>query len=244
MKSAISIILTCVLAVVSIGVTAVGLIGARQNHENTLCVGLDAKVCDWPQIQFIDSKGVKAVMDRDFGGYVNKPLSSIDTDVLEKVLLEQGYIGKCIAWTTPDGILHVEVCQRTPVLKLSQSDGIWYADDEGKCFKVKQDWCAGLPEIAGQGKIEDKKWIEGASRIGHWLQDNERWKAEIERINSDEKGDLDIKLAGRSENFIFGQPEDVEVKFRRIGEYLEKIAPRGIEYTSVSVKYKGQIICK
>lgn len=244
MKKAIDIIMTSVLAAVTLSVTAVGLIGMKHSEEDKLCVGLDAVVTDYPQTRFIDSKGVRAVLDRDFGGYVNKPLNSIDTDLAEKVLLKQGFIKECSVWTTADGILHAKVSQRPPVLKLETGNGLWYADEEGKCFKVAEDWCPGLPAISGQVRLNDVRWVEGVSDMGHWLRNNGKWNAEVSSIRSDEDGELELELRGRSEVFAFGQPEDIEAKFHRLGEYLEKVAPKGIEYTSISVKYKGQIICK
>ena len=48
------------------------------------------------------------------------------------------------------------------------------------------------------------------------------------------------------EKFIFGFPEKWEEKFKRIEKYYKYIASReeGKKYSTVNVRYKGQIICR
>lgn len=244
MKTTGDIILVCALTAVSLCATAAGLVGEKLSLQERLCTGIDVEVGDWPEVKFIDSDGIRDVVDRDFGGYVNVPVKSIDTDRLEKVVEAQGYIRKCNAWITSDGILHLKASQCSPVLKLLCEDGLRYADNDGSCFVVSEDWAAGLPEIGGQIRINDRKWMEGASRLGQWLKADGKWNSRVLTMSTDEKGELEIRLCDRRESFIFGQPRDYEAKFHRMGEYLDRIAREDKEYTSVNLKYKGQIICK
>lgn len=244
MKKSIEITLICIFAAVSLGATAVGIAGGKRNAEERLCTGLDAVVSDYPRNAFIDGEGVREVIDRDFGGYINKALAGIDTDTIEKLLLNLGYVEKCKVWCTADGILHIEASQRTPVLKLFLNKGLYYSDNEGRLFGVDDDWCEYLPGIEVKEMPQNEDWMRGVARFGQWLKDNEKWKSAVSSISCDKDGELVLSLSERPENFIFGQPRDIGTKFRRIGIYLEKIAPRGIEYKDISVKYKGQIICK
>ena len=47
------------------------------------------------------------------------------------------------------------------------------------------------------------------------------------------------------ERFIFGPPVDFEAKFDRISRYYTSILPlNGVGYTTVNVKYNGQIVCR
>jgi cell division protein FtsQ len=57
-----------------------------------------------------------------------------------------------------------------------------------------------------------------------------------------------LKMVPRNgkEIFLFGQPVNIEDKFRRMEMYYSNIVPaKGAEfYSSVSVEFDGQIICK
>lgn len=80
--------------------------------------------------------------------------------------------------------------------------------------------------------------------MGQWIEEHPGWKDMISGIEADTDGSITVFLTEREESFVFGQPEDIDVKFGKIGKYLDRIAARGKEYNSVNVAYKGQIICK
>ena len=48
------------------------------------------------------------------------------------------------------------------------------------------------------------------------------------------------------ERFLFGQPENISEKFRKMEMYYRSILPeKGSDaYTTVSVEYDGQIVCR
>ena len=60
------------------------------------------------------------------------------------------------------------------------------------------------------------------------------------------KGDLTLVPREGDEKFIIGKPEGFGAKFGRIARYYEYIKPAmdSTCYSTVNVKYEGQIICK
>ena len=68
----------------------------------------------------------------------------------------------------------------------------------------------------------------------------------MEMIKVESNGDLVVVPAEGKERFIVGRPEAIPEKFAKINEYYRRIKPSVEEdmYSSVNVKYKGQIICR
>ena len=98
-----------------------------------------------------------------------------------------------------------------------------------------------------KGEARNQKeaaWIRGVQELTDYMKTNAIWAENIVQIHVD--GNSDIILVPREgpETFIFGSPDDIPAKFSRIDKYYQYIKPGEKEYTSVNVKYKGQIICK
>jgi cell division protein FtsQ len=63
---------------------------------------------------------------------------------------------------------------------------------------------------------------------------------------SDSTGNLTLIPREGQEKFLFGQPEEIEKKLRRLEMYYGYIVPEKGEktYRSVDLRYNDQIICK
>ena len=78
----------------------------------------------------------------------------------------------------------------------------------------------------------------------NYMQGNAIWAENIVQIHVDQNSDIILVPREGDEKFIFGSPDDAAAKFSRIEKYYQYIKPGEKQYTSVNVKYKGQIICK
>ena len=72
------------------------------------------------------------------------------------------------------------------------------------------------------------------------------WSDNISQITVLKGGDLLLVPREGRERFLFGPPTDIAAKFDRIRKYYESIAPNCDPgtYSTVNVKYDGQIICR
>jgi cell division protein FtsQ len=78
------------------------------------------------------------------------------------------------------------------------------------------------------------------------MESSKVWKDKIVQITVCDGGELKMVPRRGKEVFLFGQPVNIEDKFSRMEMYYSNIIPaKGSEtYTSVSVEYDGQIVCK
>lgn len=244
MKDRTVIIFACLAAAAAIAVTAVGIVGSGKRQGEMECRGISVSLDADKSNKLVSETDVVNMIDKEFGGYINRPVTRIDLGEIEDILQSSGYFHSSEAYFTCDGILHVELTPYKPVVRMTDDESLWYIDISGRAFKVDEDWDSTMVTIKGMPPVKDSRWAAKAAEMCVWLDSDKVWSGKKAGITSDSKGELSVSLAGRPEEFSIGGPDDFRRKFARIGKYMDRIAPTGMEYTSVNVKYKGQIICK
>ena len=88
--------------------------------------------------------------------------------------------------------------------------------------------------------------MKGIIGLVKYIEKNRVWREGISQITASPDGNLVLTPSSGQEKFIFGFPDRWKEKFKRIEEYYKFIAPteKGKTYTTINVRYKGQIICK
>ena len=221
---------------------------ARRDRSAVLCNALDIQIKD--EYEFVTPEDVKGFLDKKYGVYLGVRLDSLKLDRMEKLLEEKSVVIKSEAWTTRDGVLHVSIRQRRPVLRFQRGEQGFYIDRTGYVFPLHKSYTAEVPLIEGSVPRTDSEdweaWATGAIKLVEYVQGSKQWKDRISKISVGQDGDLELRMAEGKERFIIGFPDQLESKFSRIGKYYSHIVPAKGEgyYKSVNLKYNKQIICR
>lgn len=193
--------------------------------------------------EFVSTEDVQKVLDR-LEEYIGQRLYSIDLYRIESALNAQEAIAESQAWITRNGLLHVDVRQRKPVLMVTNGKGEgYYADIDGNIFSCKSDYKADVPEIECKlVRGMDQEWLKQAIALVYRLSQDEVWHERINSYSIAENDDL--ILHSQNEKFIFGDFSEVDRKLRYIDRYFTRISPLDEGYRTVNVKYKGHILCR
>ena len=138
------------LALVSAAVVAglsVLLARSKAHRQLVTCEGLKVEFAD--AHRFVVEDDVKAWLERDYGSYIGQRLDSVGLDRIERILDEQSAILKSEAYTTEDGLLHVRLTQREPVLRFQKGKEGFYVDDRGFIFPRQERFTAPVPVVDG-----------------------------------------------------------------------------------------------
>ena len=229
----------------------------RQEHAQSVCNQLQINFTD--SLQFVSEQDIREYLDAHYGACVGERLDSVGLAQIEDMLESRSAVMRCEAWTTDDGILHLDITQRAPVLRFQNGQQGFYVDADGYIFPLHKTFTAPVPVVEGAIPVDipegykgpaqteyERAWIAGVLEMNRFISDSRSWQRNIRHIRVRPNGDLLLTLDGRSEEFIVGQPVDVADKLRRIDRYLGNIAPTQEEgyYKTVNVKYKQQIICR
>ena len=259
MKKSFKYILTGFCGLALAAVIVVACIAGTRSRQHVRCTGLEVAVLDSMQNSFVSKTDVKGYIDKEYGRYVGTVIDSIDLVRIEEIIDGRSAVMKSQAYVTTDGVLHVEVTQRRPVVRFQKSGGGFYADAEGYIFPLQTTYASHVQVIDGniplaansgfKGAIEDPKemeWFERMMDIVNYMEKSRTWKDKIVQISVDKDRNVILIPREGNERFIFGQPVEIEEKFRKMEKYYTHIIPaKGAgHYKTVDLKYKGQIVCK
>ena len=232
----------------------------RMDRKAQVCDGIQIAIQDSVSIGFVTEADVLTYLGEQYSTLQDVPLDSIDLAEIEHRLNEGRGILRSEVYMTPDRILHADIRQRSPIVRLQTGQGAFYCDDQGYLMPVPPrfitrvqvvDGALDLPvgsDFAGilpEGPQRD--YLDALVGMLRYIDRSPLWRENIGEIHVEDGGNLVLILREQAERFLFGQPEGYEAKLRRMEDYLSLIAPLREEaapYKTVNVQYKGQIICR
>lgn len=255
MKKAVRYLLFALSLALFLCVTVLVLQAARERRHLTTCKRVEISFRD--TLNFVSEEDVRGYLKKECPVFIGMRVDSIKLHEIEKVLDSRSAILSSQAWTA-DSVLHVSIVQREPVARMETADHAFYIDDRGFIFPIQGDCGKTFPLIKGSLPLhepvgykglpaseEGRLWTESVLSMLEWMKRN-KWDRKVEMIKVESNGDLVVVPLEGKERFILGRPEAVPEKFSKINEYYRRIKPSVEEdlYTSVNLKYKGQIICR
>ena len=238
---------------------ACSFVAGTEVRKELKCTSLQVKIVDSLENSFVSRADVKKFLDREYGTYIGMPLDSLDLVKMEEIVDSRSAVMKSQAYVTKDGTLHVDVTQRSPVVRFQKKDGGFYADAEGYIFPLQSSYASHVQVIDGniplaansgyKGSISDKKemeWFKRMMDLVNFMETSKTWKDKIVQIHVADNGDIALIPRKGKEIFIIGQPTSLEEKFEKMGKYYKVIIPeKGSDaYRTVDLRYRGQIVCK
>lgn len=232
-------------------------ISTRNSRRKMTCSGINIEIVDSAKLGFINSKEIKRIIDQEYGSYQGECLDSLKLKEMEEILESKSSILNCEAFITTDGMLNIRIEERDPVIKLITRSGSFFIDETGYLFPAKENYENGLTEIIGHFHIDpnwkgvlaspkQRYWLSNLLLMIQYMEEEKEWSEAFKSIEADKKGNISLKPQTGKETFLFGPPDNYEVKFSKIRDYYRYIVESKGEghYTKVSVKNDGQIVCK
>ena len=229
---------------------------AAGNRREVTCKGVEAIIADSLERRFISPDDIRDWM-KDYGTYVGLRLDSVDLRKVERIIDAKSAVRKSQAWLSDDGVLHVSVTQREPIVRFQGASGGFYADREGFLFPLQSRHTARVPVVDGvlplrlekgfkgePGTDSERKWVESVIALVRYMDARPEWAGLVGQVTVLKSGDLVLIPREGDERFLFGTPTDVDAKFARIRKYYEGVAPLGQAYRTVDVRFDRQIVCR
>lgn len=243
------------LAALLLAALVMALILSRRDQNARCCSRIEVSVTD--SLRLMDDEQIIGFVRETYGECVGLRLDSIDLKAVERALESRSAVLDSQVWSTPDGVMHIELNQRMPVIRFQGAKAKMYADASGCIFPLESAHPVQVPVVDGaipiemtdgfKGEVEDERgrlWMNRMLDLAKYMSGTV-WEENISQINVLKNGDLVMIPREGREVFVFGEPTDIAGKFGRMEKYYTHILPdkgKGY-YGRVSVKYKGQIIC-
>ena len=232
--------------------------GRQERRTRTCQSGIQVTVLDSAERHFVAREDLEKWLDQDYHAYVGLPLDSVNLDRIEKLVLSRSAVKSCEAWLTDDGVLHLEISQREPVVRFDDGHNAYYADADGYIFPLQSRGSVPVTVVDGKlplrvergfkGVPEDpaqQEWLKQVVGMVNYIKGSV-WENNIRQITVDERGNLVLTPWEGRERFLFGEPVRVKEKLLLMRSYYEAVAPSREEgyYGTVDLRYRGQLVCK
>jgi hypothetical protein len=136
-----------------LGLTAFAIISSNAARQRTkACTDLaDIEYKD--KFTFVTKEDVEGYLKSEYGAFVGQRLDSVNLRKVEDILNSKSAVLKAEAYTTPDGMLHIKLWQRQPVVRFQKGDYGFYADERGFLFPLQNNYTSRVPIIDGKFRL-------------------------------------------------------------------------------------------
>lgn len=236
-----------------------------KEHQSVICNKLEIHIrynCD---DYFITENDVNTFLTDNGFKIKGETLENINADDIETALYKIPYVEKADAYTTIDGNVEINILQKKPIAKIfNKNNQSFYIDDKGKLMPSSERYTSRL--IVANGFINDcynpftkldvkdstgndtvimKTPIYKIFRMVKFINKDNFWKAMIEEIFINNKGEIELFTKIGEQTVIFGDIDNMNEKFDNLlvfyKQTLNKVGWN--KYKTINLKYKNQVVC-
>ncbi|HET9570638.1 MAG TPA: cell division protein FtsQ [Bacteroidales bacterium] len=207
------------------------------------CKEVVIQVMDSTEHNYVSTNEVRQLMRLNKLDLVGQRLDEIRYKRVEFVVSVLRMVRRVECFSTNSGKVIVQIWQYSPILHVMQDQGDFYIDASGQRVDISYNSAANV--LVASGSIRDSIHVRRLYRMALLLSQDPFWDAQIVQIYVEPNGEWILIPRVGDYEIEFGLPNDVEDKLSRLKLFYMKALPKvGWEiYSSISVKYKKQIIC-
>ncbi|MDR1681029.1 MAG: hypothetical protein LBS12_04505 [Prevotellaceae bacterium] len=251
-KQNITLCIVCVLVAAYLAV-ATGFV--NRQRQRIYCRAIDVVICDSDKNRFVDATGVRRMVENENPPLLGTPLDRINTQLIEAHLNAKSAVKSTQAYTTLDGVLHVRVYQRRPVVRVLAGGGSFYIDDTGYVFPFSHAYTAYVPVVTGAvgaavtsgytGPIPERDTLlQQLYAFARFLDRHTFWRSQVLQVHV--RNAHNIELIPRVGNHLIalGPFDDYEYKLKKLYTFYREALPReGWErFSRFDLRYGNQIV--
>ncbi|KIA95068.1 cell division protein FtsQ [Pedobacter kyungheensis] len=204
---------------------------------------------------FIEREEIDEILKQDQGVLLGRNLENINIHQIEKKLQSNPYIGFAKVYVDMDGVLHIEVKQRQPIVRILNENGQdFYIDNDGLKMPISSNFTANVLVATGHisevfGSRVDTLHTQLARdlyKTAQYIKKDTLWDSQIEQIVVDQKNDITLIPRVGNQRIILGNADSLEKKMKNLLLFYKKAMPQvGWDtYKTINIKYTNQIVCE
>ncbi|WP_316792277.1 cell division protein FtsQ [Pedobacter frigoris] len=204
---------------------------------------------------FIEREEIDAILKQSQGKLIGRKLEDINLEDIEKNIKANPYIAFSTVYADMDGVIHVEIQQRQPILRvINFNSQDFYIDRNGLKMPVSPNFTANV--LVANGKIMEHfsgrvdtlitDLARDLYKTALYIKQDTLWDAQIEQLFVDEKGDMELVPRVGNQRIILGSADSLEVKMRNLLAFYKQAMPKvGWDtYKTINIKYTNQVVCE
>lgn len=212
-------------------------------HTMTICREVSINIEDAGKRNYVTTREIKNYLTSSCGSLVGDSVDYTLLASVEQTLLRHPMLRNAEAWCSPEGVLHLSVTQRQPVLRV-MGDENYYIDTDRRRMPVRSTTAAYVPVVTGRvpfrfaaGELYD---------FVLWMEDEPYWRAQIEQIHVVSPGRVELIPRVGSGVVVLGSLDNYTGKLRKLKKlYQDGFSSFGWnDYSEVDLRFRGQVVCR
>lgn len=249
------------LAAASVLVMLVALGFAERRSDRTPVVELRLDIAHAGEAGFVSADDLRRRVLHDHAGLIGRAMGAVDLPAIEADLRAIPAVAAADAWHTMDGVLHVRVLQREPVVRVINTDGSgFYIDRQGWTFPLSDAFTARVLVVAGElrepfaqgvhpsalpDSLARLTRIDEIHRLALFIGADPLWNALIDHATVNAAGEFELIPRIGMQRIMIGDGGELETRFARLREFYTKgIVQAGWRrYARIDVRFADQVVC-
>lgn len=204
---------------------------------------------------FIERAEIDEILKENNGLLIGRRISNINIQELENRLKANPFIEYAKVYVDMDGVIHTDVRQRVPVLRVLNIAGQdFYIDQNGLKVPLSDHFTARVLAANGQitegfaGKVDTlrTKMAKDLFKTAKFIAADSLWADQVVQLYVNDSKDIELVPRVGNQKIILGNADLLEEKFKNLLVFYKKAIPMvGWDaYSAINLKFKGQIVCE
>lgn len=203
---------------------------------------------------FIERAEIDEILKENNGLLIGRRINNINIQDLEDRLKANPFIEYAKVYIDMDGVIHTAIKQRVPVLRILNLAGQdFYVDQNGLKVPLSDHFTARVLVANGKitegfaGKVDTlrTKLAKDLFVTAKYISEDSLWNDQVVQLYVNDDKDMELVPRVGDQRIILGNADLLEEKFKNLLVFYKKAIPMvgWGAYTSVNLKFKGQIVC-
>lgn len=240
-------------------VLALGFV--ERSSERRPVVDLVVDVDSPEGVRFIDAAEVRRIVLADGDGVIGRAVGDLELAALEKRLRDLACVSDAAVYHTLDGVLHVQVWQRLPVVRVINADGTsFYIDRDGWSMPPSESYTPRVlvvtgaldePYRTGEHLVTASDSLRAATRsdevlaLARVIVGDPFWNALIDQAVALPDGTFELLPRIGGHRVAIGDGTDLERRLAKLRLFYQQGIPQTDwrRYARIDVRFADQVVC-
>lgn len=202
---------------------------------------------------FIDKEEVDNILQVKSDALKGHKLEDINIQALESKLRSNPFVEFAKVYVEMDGVIHVEISQRTPILRVvNKFDQDFYVDQHGLKMPLSQNFTAKV--LVASGQIEElfanrvdslhNELTKDLFRTADFIRKDSLWSAQIVQIYVNNDRELELIPRVGNHRILLGNADSLNTRFNNLLAFYKQALPKVGQdaYRVINIKYANQVV--
>lgn len=249
-KISVRKVLQFMVTIIVVAGCAVAVTSASRRQEDKKVKGVNIRVTNEKSCHFLDKEEVtKMLLTRRNVDITSLPLSKVDVHQMERIAQSNPWVDAAEVFVDNAAVLHINISQRVPVLRIFESDGSsYYLDTALKTLPLSLHYTEYVPVVTGVPPLKEDsagKVLKGQIlALSSFIAKDTFWNAQIAEIslNADRQFEL-VPVLGKH-RILIGDTSRLANKFSNLFAFYKKVLNRigWDKYEVLDLRFNSQVV--